>query len=86
MPGSTEPERVPIINPSSGVKPIEVETDLPASTAVTEQPLPRWATTRPRDGDDPRSAADRSTAHDTDSPWKPKRRMPHSLNHESGTA
>ena len=37
--------------PSSGVRPIDVETDLPARTAVTEQPLPRWATTRSRSVD-----------------------------------
>ena len=46
-PGSTEPERVPIARPSSGVKPIDVATDAPCQTAVTEQPLPRWATTMP---------------------------------------
>ena len=48
MPGSTEPDRVPIISPSSGVMPIDVEADRLPSTAVTEQPLPRWATTSPR--------------------------------------
>ena len=28
--------------PARGVKPMEVSTDLPQSTAVTEEPLPRW--------------------------------------------
>ena len=31
--------------PSSGVKPIVVSTERPSSTAVTEQPPPRWQTT-----------------------------------------
>ena len=44
-PGSTDPERVPMARPSSGVKPIDVATEAPPRTAVTEQPLPRWATT-----------------------------------------
>ena len=42
MEGSTEPERVPMIRPSRGVKPMVVSTDLPPSTAVIEEPLPRW--------------------------------------------
>ena len=44
MLGSTEPERVPIIMPSSGVKPMLVSTLLPFSTAVTDAPFPRWQT------------------------------------------
>ena len=36
------PQRVPIINPSSGVKPMLVSTALPPAVAVTLQPLPRW--------------------------------------------
>ena len=47
IPGSIEPDRVPIIRPSSGVIPIDVATERPPSTAVTEQPPPRWATTQP---------------------------------------
>ncbi len=42
MPGSASPERVPITKPSSGVKPRLVSTERPRSTAVIEQPLPRW--------------------------------------------
>ena len=34
--------------PSSGLKPIVVSTDRPSATAVTEQPPPRWQTTRRR--------------------------------------
>ena len=43
MAGSTEPLRVPIISPSRGVSPMVVSTLRPLSTAVQEQPLPRWA-------------------------------------------
>ena len=39
--GSRSPERVPITSPSSGVKPMEVSTLRPRSTAATEAPLPR---------------------------------------------
>ena len=57
--------------------PIEVQAERPASTAVTEQPLPRCATTsaRSEDGVSSSSAA-RDVAHSTDSPWKPNRRRP----------
>ena len=41
MPGSIEPERVPIINPSSGVKPMVVSTLFPLCIAASEQPFPR---------------------------------------------
>ena len=42
MPGSTEPERVPIISPSSGVNPMVVSMLLPPRMRASEQPLPRW--------------------------------------------
>ena len=42
MPGSTEPERVPIIRPSSGLKPSVVATAMPLRTAAAEQPPPKW--------------------------------------------
>ena len=45
-PGSTEPERVAITRPSSGVKPIVVSTERPPATAASEAPAPRWAVTR----------------------------------------
>jgi heterodisulfide reductase subunit A len=35
-----KPERVAIIRPSRGVKPMEVSTERPPSTAVAEQPAP----------------------------------------------
>ena len=38
--------RVPIISPDKGVKPIEVSTLRPPSTAVIDAPLPRWHTMR----------------------------------------
>ena len=40
--GSREPERVPIIKPPSGVRPMVVSTTLPFITAVMEEPLPMW--------------------------------------------
>ena len=66
--------------------PIDVSTDRPPSTAVTEQPLPRCATTRQRSGD--RATQQRRGTlddHATDRPWKPKRRMPQSRTQPSGT-
>ena len=42
IPGSIEPQRVPIIRPSSGVKPMVVSTHFPSRTAAMEAPLPRW--------------------------------------------
>ena len=44
MLGSMEPERVPIMMPSSGVNPMLVSTLLPSATAVTDAPFPRWQT------------------------------------------
>src|SRR3989339_827239 len=41
-PISKSPVRVPIINPSTGVKPIEVSMDLPPSMAHMEAPFPKW--------------------------------------------
>ncbi len=83
-PGSIEPERVPIITPSSGVMPIEVSAERPASTAVTEQPLPRWATTSRGPGRF-RSAAARAAAHATEIPWKPNFRTPHAACHSAAS-
>ena len=42
--GSRSPERVPIISPSRGVRPIEVSTHLPPIDAEIDAPLPRWHT------------------------------------------
>ena len=39
--GSRLPERVPIVTPASGVKPIEVSIDLPPSTVAILAPLPK---------------------------------------------
>ena len=86
MPGSIDPERVPIIRPSIGVSPIDVATDRPSSTAVTEQPLPRWATTRASSlAGRPSNSAARRVDHSTDSPWNPKRRVPYSRCQRQGT-
>ena len=42
--GSRSPERVPISTPSSGVRPMLVSTHLPLTTALRDEPLPRWHT------------------------------------------
>ena len=51
-PGSTEPDRVAITRPSSGVKPMVVSTERPSRTAHSDAPAPRWHVTtcarRPR--------------------------------------
>ena len=44
-PGSTEPERVAMTRPSSGVKPMVVSTERPPWTAAREAPAPRWHVT-----------------------------------------
>ena len=43
--GSIEPERVPIIIPSRGVRPIVVSKHLPPLIAEIDEPLPRWQVT-----------------------------------------
>ena len=45
-PGSTRPQRVPMMRPSSGVSPIVVSRHSPFFTAASEEPLPRWQVTR----------------------------------------
>ena len=40
--GSSVPVRVPIIKPSSGVRPMLVSMTLPSLIAVIEEPLPIW--------------------------------------------
>ncbi len=45
IPGSTEPERVPIMSPSSGVNPMVVSMLTPPRIAASEHPLPRWQVT-----------------------------------------
>ena len=49
IPGSTAPDRVPIIRPSRGVKPIVVSMLRPFRIAAIEQPLPKWQLTSFRD-------------------------------------
>ncbi len=46
--GSKSPLRVPIMTPSSGVKPIEVSMTFPLRIAAIEAPLPRWQVMMPR--------------------------------------
>ena len=70
MSGSSEPARVAMTRPSSGLKPMVVSTERPSRTAVAEAPPPMWHTTR-RVGGAPSRAAARSVDHSTESPWKP---------------
>ena len=64
-PGSRSPERVPIMNPPAGVRPIVVSMETPSLTAHIEAPFPRCATTT-RPG---RRSSD--VAHSYERPWKP---------------
>src|SRR5215207_1837946 len=76
-PGSTEPERVAMTSPSSGVNPIVVSTDRPEATAHSDAPAPRWqVTTRNPSTARPSSSAVRRAAYEWDSPWKPYLRTP----------
>ena len=86
-PGSTEPERVAITSPSSGVKPIVVSTETPPATAASEAPAPRWhVTIRSSSTGRPASSAARAEAYACESPWKPKRRRSQRLRHSAGRA
>ncbi len=77
---------MPIIRPSSGVMPIEVDADEPSQTAVTEHPLPKWATTMPSsDARRPSRRAASRTDQATDNPWNPYRRTPQSRVQAAGT-
>ena len=70
--GSTSPERVPMTRPSSGVIPMEVSTETPPSTALTEQPPPRWQVTRrSRATSAPRCSAALRVMYWWLGPWKP---------------
>jgi len=71
-PGSTEPDRVAMTRPSSGVNPIVVSTERPPDTAHREAPAPRWqVTVRSSSTGRPTSAAARREAHRWLRPWKP---------------
>ena len=59
--GSIAPERLVPGIPSRGLNPIDVSTERPSATAVTEQPPPRWQTTR-------RGTPTRAAHHSTESP------------------
>lgn len=63
--GSRSPLRVADMTPLVGVSDMLLCTERPVLTAVTEQPLPRWAMVAP-----PRSGR-ASTIDCTDRPWKP---------------
>ena len=84
--GRSSPSASPSGTPSSGVRPMVVSTERPSSTAVTEQPLPRWQTTSRPQRSAPRIRAACSWHHATLSPWKPKRRRPWRSVHARGSA
>ena len=70
--GSMLPERVPITTPSSGVRPMVVSTHLPFTTALMEDPLPRWQTiTFEFSGFSPRNSTARLDTKLWLVPWKP---------------
>ena len=77
QPGIDRPAARPIISPSSGVKPIEVSTDTPFLTAVTDAPLPRWATTHRKPSSRRAISAARPAQYPWLNPWNPNRRRPH---------
>ncbi len=80
------PDRVAIIRPSSGVKPMVVSTDRPPETAHSDAPAPRWQlTSRSVPGSRPSTSAARRDAYAWDSPWKPYRRTPRSDRQAAGT-
>ena len=86
-PGSTEPERVAITRPSSGVKPIVVSTERPPRTAASDAPAPRWhVTMRNSSCTRPASSAARRDAYACERPWKPKRRNVQRRRHSRGSA
>jgi hypothetical protein len=86
-PGSTEPDRVFITNPSRGVKPMVVSTETPPLTAHSDAPAPRWQVTMRRSVTGrPTSSAARREAYRCERPWKPNRRSPHRRRHSSGRA
>ena len=70
--GSMLPERVPITTPSSGVRPIVVSTHSPFTTALMEEPFPRWQTiTLELSLSRPRNSTARLETKLWDVPWKP---------------
>ena len=86
-PGSTEPERVAITRPSSGVKPIVVSTETPSSDGGEGGAGAQMA------GDDaealdsrPASSAARRDAYSCERPWNPKRRRFQRVRHSRGSA
>src|SRR5574337_748664 len=79
-PGSIAPQRVPIIRPSSGVNPMDVETLRRSRSAHTLAPWPRCATTVFAYGCGAEIPGRTSATYSYERPWKPMRTMPDSLN------
>lgn len=76
-PGSRLPHRVPIIRPSSAVKPIDVATLRPPCSAHRLAPLPRCASSTRSSS---RISVSCSTTDSYANPWKPYRRTPAMFN------
>ena len=75
--GSMLPQRVPMMRPASGVKPIVVSTTSPWRIAASEEPLPRWHVTRfTFESGFLRNFAAACVMNLCDVPWKPYLRMP----------
>jgi hypothetical protein len=70
-PGSSDPQRVPIGNPSTAVKPMVVATLRPASIAHMLEPLPRWNTTVRPAAARSSSAGSREAMYSYERPWNP---------------
>ena len=72
IPASRSPDRVPMGTPARGVKPMEVSTLFPPSTAVTEEPLPKWQVMIFSSSMGfPSMAAARPATYLWEVPWKP---------------
>ena len=70
-PGSSDPGRVPIGNPSIAVNPIVVPMLRPPCSAAMLAPLPRWKTTvRPAAARPSRDGSTEAT-YSYESPWNP---------------
>ena len=75
--GSMLPQRVPMMRPASGVRPIVVSMTSPWRIAARELPLPRWHVTRlTLESGFFRNFAAACVMNLCDVPWKPYLRIP----------
>ena len=74
------PQRVPMMTPASGVRPIVVSRTLPFLMAAREEPLPRWQVMIVvSSGFLPRNSAAARVTKRCEVPWKPYLRKPYFL-------